>query len=141
MPEYHQIEIYIDLKSDLAEVKSICSAFFEKVGWLNPFVQEWLDDFAWNISDDGIGYGPQLESPVKHHQYDINLGLLIWTPKILSGLKTNCVELDIRFETEKIEDHSRIPQIRYTEKSPRCHLGGYARSWETFSGLWSLLYR
>jgi hypothetical protein len=117
MPEYHQIETYIDLKSDFSEVKLKCAEFFKSLGWLNSGVQEWLDTFSWEISEDGFVYSTKSHPKIRHQQFDIQLMLLGWTPKVFPSLATNCVELEILFETEKIDDLSKIPQIRYTKQA------------------------
>ena len=119
MPEYHQIETYSDLKSDLSEFRLRCAEFFASLGWLNSAIQEWLDAFSWEISEDGFVYSTKPHAKIKHQQFDIQFMLLGWTPKVLPSLTNSCVELEILFETEKIDDHSKIPQIRYTAQAQK----------------------
>ncbi len=72
---------------------------------------------SWDISEDGFVYtgcdGPQLQVSMIDDPLEIRLMLLGWTPKVVPQLSNHCIELDILLETEKIEDQSRFPQLRY----------------------------
>lgn len=122
MPEYHQIQTYLNIQSSANEIIEHCRPFFSNLGWLNSDLQNWLSGFAWDVAEDGIVYsganGINIENQFGNQSLKVRISFLGWTPKIIPSLRKNCLEIDLLIETEEIEDQTSWPQIKYLpEKS------------------------
>lgn len=121
MPEYHQIETHINIDQSLTEAIDRLKHFFDHMGWLDKNTQKWLSQFNWEVADDGIVYGsgndPTFSINVANALFDIRLMLLGWTPKIFPELNIDCLSFEILFETEKVDEQTKYPQIRYKKSA------------------------
>ena len=118
MPEYHQIETYATIKNDVRDNIATCKKFLQELGWLSSEIENWLNGFIWSVSDDGFVYAnlsPKINIILLGESMDVQLMLLGWTSKIIESLPCSCLGFEILLETEKIDDLSRHPEIRYKE--------------------------
>ena len=117
MPEYHQIETYVDFAVSLDESLDRCKQVFATLGWTDPSIGRWLDAVSWDVAEDGIVYsganGPHIQVVVGKQPLDVRLMLLGWTPQIIPRLDSPCIELAILFDTATIQDLSAWPEVRY----------------------------
>lgn len=120
MPEYHQIETYLDIRNTFEEAISNCASFFNELGWLNSDFRDWLSSVSWDVAEDFIVYsgthGPTIENLVGDEMLKIRVIFLGWTPKAIPSLRNNCLKLELLIETEEIEDQTSWPQIKYLPK-------------------------
>lgn len=135
MPEYHQIQTYLEFGLDFGAAINQVKMFLDHLGWLDLALQTWIENCEWDVADEVIVYsgalGREISANIVGETLSIHVILLGWTPKIIPELTTNCLELDLLFLTEDIEDDLALPKIRY-------YPGAAGSIWHLMQAMWNL---
>lgn len=119
MPEYHQVQVFVDLqRQSLAQVLPIIETALDQIGCLTPTTRHLVRSLVWPDTAESLVFVSDYDFPeglltLANQSLVVRPLIMGWAPEVYPALKNRWLELELLFESESLEDVSAFPAVSY----------------------------